>query len=133
MVTDHKPLLSILGSKAGIPPLAAARLQRWALILLAYQYDLIFKKTQDHGNADALSRLPLATEEKDGAAVVAEQGYRTTFEDPSNTHTQIRQATRNDPVLTKVITYLQTGWPSNDLDPSLKPFQSREAELTIDE
>ena len=31
--TDHKPLLAILGSKKGVPTLAAARMQRWALIL----------------------------------------------------------------------------------------------------
>ncbi len=30
-VTDHKPLMSILGSKKGLPTLAAARLQRWAI------------------------------------------------------------------------------------------------------
>ena len=28
LVTDHKPLTSILGAKSGIPTLAAARLQR---------------------------------------------------------------------------------------------------------
>ena len=33
IVTDHKPLTAILGPKKGIPPLAAARLQRWAWIL----------------------------------------------------------------------------------------------------
>ena len=33
LVTDHKPLLSILGPKNAIPPLAVARLQRWAVLL----------------------------------------------------------------------------------------------------
>lgn len=54
------PLLSILGPKSGIPSLAAARMQRWALILAAYVYDLEFRKAEDHGNADMLSRFPLA-------------------------------------------------------------------------
>lgn len=35
LTTDHKPLTTILGPKQGIPTLAAARLQRWALILAA--------------------------------------------------------------------------------------------------
>ena len=39
IVTDHKPLIAILGPKKGIPPLAAARLQRWAWTLSAYLYD----------------------------------------------------------------------------------------------
>ena len=33
LVTDHKPLLAILGPKAELPTLVAARLQRWAVIL----------------------------------------------------------------------------------------------------
>ena len=60
IIADHKPLTAILGPKKGIPPLAAARLQRWAWILSAYQYDLKFRPTGQHGNADGLSRLPLA-------------------------------------------------------------------------
>ena len=42
LMTDHKPLTSILGPKQGIPPLAAARMQRWALLLSAYTYDIKF-------------------------------------------------------------------------------------------
>ena len=66
MVTDHKPLTSILGAQFGIPTLAAARLQRWALILAAYQYKLLYRKSSDHANADALSRLTsgISKEEK---------------------------------------------------------------------
>ena len=59
LLTDHQPLTTILGPKKGIPPIAAARLQRWAVQLAAYTYDIQFKSTHDHGNADALSRLPL--------------------------------------------------------------------------
>ena len=33
LVTDHRPLHKILGPKQGIPTLAAARLQRWAIVL----------------------------------------------------------------------------------------------------
>ena len=58
LVTDHKPLTFILGAQCGFPTLAAARLQRWALILAAYQYKLLYRKSNDHANADAPSRLP---------------------------------------------------------------------------
>ena len=33
LVTDHRPLTAILGPKKGLPSLAAARLQRWAVLL----------------------------------------------------------------------------------------------------
>lgn len=45
MVTDHKPLTTLLGPKSGITTLAAARLQRWALLLAAYQYDIEYRST----------------------------------------------------------------------------------------
>ena len=43
--TDHKPLVTILGPKSAIPTLglAAARMQRWALILSAYHYKIEYQ------------------------------------------------------------------------------------------
>ena len=38
-------------------PLATARMQRWRLILAAYQYETEYRKSAEHVNADALSRL----------------------------------------------------------------------------
>ena len=46
LLTDHKPTLAALG------------MQRWALILQAYQYDIEYRKSELHVNADMLSRLP---------------------------------------------------------------------------
>ena len=61
IVTDHKPLNStILGPKIRVSTVAAARLQRRSLLLSAYYYELEFRSTSEHGNVDALSRLPLS-------------------------------------------------------------------------
>ena len=57
LLTDHRPLTTILGPKKGMPAIAAARLQRWAVQLAAYTYDIEFKSTHDRGNANALSCL----------------------------------------------------------------------------
>ena len=59
LIMDHKPLITILGPKQRVPLIAAARMQRWALLLSAYSYTIRFRSTQAHGNADGLSRLPL--------------------------------------------------------------------------
>lgn len=48
LITDHKPLLKILGPKTGVPPLAAAKMQRWALILAAYTYEIQYKPSEQH-------------------------------------------------------------------------------------
>ena len=59
LITDHKPLLGLLNENKPIPSHASARIQRWALTLAAYEYALVSRRTNAHGNADALSRLPL--------------------------------------------------------------------------
>ena len=58
LVTDHKPLTALFGPKKGTPLLAANRLGRWALWLNQFDYTIEYQKTANHGNADALSRLP---------------------------------------------------------------------------
>ena len=62
LATNHRPLLRILGAKEGVPTLAAARLQRWALILSVYSYELEYRAGQDNKEADVLSRLPIPVE-----------------------------------------------------------------------
>ena len=59
ITSDHKPLLGLLGENKGVPVMASARMQRWALTLAAYEYRLVYKGGKDNGNSDALSRLPL--------------------------------------------------------------------------
>ena len=59
LITDHKPLTTILGPYHAIPTLAAAHLQRWAITLSSYNYQIQFCSTKVHANADGLLRLPL--------------------------------------------------------------------------
>ncbi|KAM7293653.1 uncharacterized protein ISCGN_023255 [Ixodes scapularis] len=58
-VTDHKPLLGLLGPDKAVPVQASPRVVRWALTLAAYRYKLVYRPGKDLGPADALSRLPL--------------------------------------------------------------------------
>ncbi|XP_073841558.1 uncharacterized protein [Musca autumnalis] len=69
--TDHKPLLTIFGSKKGIPVYTANRLQRWALILLTYDFDIKYTNTKDFGHADVLSRLISAHEKPSDEYIIA--------------------------------------------------------------
>ena len=39
--------------------MAAARVQRLAITLQAYEYNLVYKQGKANANADALSRLPM--------------------------------------------------------------------------
>lgn len=106
LVTDHKPLLAILGDKVGLPTLVAARLQRWAITLAAYSYEIEYRSTKKMGNADALSRLPVesAPREHDGSVLLVE------CHDLPMTAKMIRHATKQDPVLSRIAQSLVTGY-----------------------
>ena len=59
LVTDHKPLIALFSSKKAASSQASGRVQRWSLNLGMYEYTISFEPTSAHGNADALSWLPL--------------------------------------------------------------------------
>ena len=49
---DRKPLISIFGSKKGLPTHTANRLQRWGTILLNYDFDMEFLPSKKLGHTD---------------------------------------------------------------------------------
>lgn len=53
--TDHKPLMFIFHPDRGVPEVSANRLQRYALFLTAYNYEIEYVKS-DNNCADYLSR-----------------------------------------------------------------------------
>lgn len=55
--TDHKPLIYIFSPKKGIPQMAASRVQRWAVLLAAYDFDIRHIKGQNNKAVDSLSRM----------------------------------------------------------------------------
>ena len=132
LVTDHKPLLSILGPKRGIPPLAAARMQRWALLLSAYRYTIEFRPTECHGNADGLSRLPLPNTLQVGNPQDPTVFNLTQLASLPMTAKEVAAATRSDTLLRKLLRYLQRGWPS-EVDNRLLPFVRRKESLSVEE
>ena len=133
LLTDHKPLTTILGPKSGIPSLAASRLQRWALILSDYQYEIQYRNTKVHGNADSLSRLPLplppsfpsSTKEATMFNIHQISVFPITAQ-------QIASSTMRDPVLSKVLLYTKQGWPSHTSG-ELQPYRLRQTEITVEQ
>ncbi|UYV83362.1 K02A2.6-like, partial [Cordylochernes scorpioides] len=128
LITDHKPLVSILGPRAGIPTLSTSRLQRWGLTLAAYTYEIKFRRTQDHGNADLLSRLPVESNEK---PVLNQTFILSYVEDLPVTAAEIGVETKKDEVLSVVKRYTQQGWPER-VGEHLRPYFQRKLELTMD-
>jgi hypothetical protein len=126
--TDHKPLVSIFGEKGGIPSMAASRLQRWAVILSGYRYDIEYVPTDKNG-ADALSRLPVGRQAPDKAEITYVQFVQDFLPITSD---QVRDRLKTDELLRKVVIYLQSGWPSKCEDPELQPYWVRRHELYLE-
>ena len=131
LVTDHKPLVAILGAHQGLPTLAAARLQRWAVFLLGYQYTLEFRSTTKHCNADAFSRLPRAETEYTLGKEASAFNVHQLEELAPITPKQLVAATAADPVLCRVLRYCRDGWPTT-VAKELQPYQQKEAELGLE-
>ncbi|XP_041769712.1 uncharacterized protein K02A2.6-like [Anopheles merus] len=136
--TDHQPLLRIFGSKKGIPVYTANRLQRFALTLLLYDFEIEYVPTEKFGNADVLSRLMdkhekpeqdfiIASIELDndvGALVKnAAKSLPLAFE-------HVARESHNDPLLQVVYNYIQSGWPKNIDNAELKYFYARRESLS---
>ena len=132
LVTDHKPLVSILGPTKGIPLTAAARLQRWALFLAGYQYQIEFKPTLKHGNADGLSRLPLSSSTEDNVDDVETTLFNIAqIEYLPVTAEQVQRATAKDALLSRVLQFTKLGWPTA-VDESLLGYFNRRHEISVE-
>lgn len=131
ILTDHKPLLGLFKESKQIPAMAAARIQRWALTLAAYEYTIVFKEGKKHCNADGLSRLPLqvtvSVKPQHGETVLLMEQVETM----PVTAQQIRLWTSKDPVLSRVKDYVLKGWPQSVDDKRLQPYLARQTELSI--
>ena len=108
---DHKPLTTILGPNQGIPSLAAARLQRWAIQLAGYSYEIRFCQTTQHCNADGLSRLPLKDKSPVGNPPDPAIFNICQVDALPVTASDLQTATHTDPILGKVLTYVKRRWP----------------------
>ena len=126
LVTDHKPLLGLLKEDQATSPQASSRIK---LFLTSYEYSLRFRNTTAHANADALSRLPLpeepATTAKEPELVLLAEHLAESPVTASN----IQRWTKRDKDLSRVLQYVQQGWPTEG-DAELEPYSSRRLELS---
>ena len=132
LVTDHQSLTSIFNPSKEIPQTSTSRLARWALFLMQYEYDIVYRSTRKHLNADCLSRLPMAASKSvtldPECSVLNIQSIESLYIDAVT----IAKSSRADPVLSKVIYCIKYGWERNQAI-ELQPYFIRRNELTIEE
>lgn len=129
LITDHAPLTALFGEKKPIPAHAAARMVRWAIILSAYDYTIVYRKGTDIVEADALSRLPKKIEDVEDELIQ----FFAPFPEVPMTAREIENATRKDPLFSKVLDRTLQGWPEYmDKSDPLRPFFVRKNELSVE-
>ena len=128
--SDHQPLSYLFSETKGVSQTASSRIQRWALTLGAYHYNIRHKPGATLSNADALSQLPRpATTSGDclpGDLVHLIDHLSATPVNAAN----IKDWTAKDPLLSKVKQYIMAGWPETQLGEEFKPYRSRWKELS---
>ena len=129
--TDHKPLERVLNPDKMTLPMAAARIQRWALILSAYDYAIQYREGNLNANADALSRLQLpetpSSTPVPGETVLLMELLETT----PITADQVKDWTRRSPVLARILKFIKQGWPSKCSEAELQPYFQRRDALSV--
>ena len=87
--------------------------------------------TQNHSNADTLSRLPLE-QVTDEATITFDTIFSLgQVEVFAITAKQVAAATSKDPVLVKVLQFVYSGWPDS-VDAMLKPYFNCKNEISIE-
>lgn len=129
--TDHKPLVSLFGPRNGIPQMAASRLQRWAIKISAYTYDIEYVRSKDNG-ADGLSRLPVPSKtlKATDCLELPEQTYLHFAQNEMLLDfSELKKQTQRDPILGRVLSYIRDGWPNELEIRALQPYYNRRKEL----
>ncbi|XP_055347368.1 uncharacterized protein K02A2.6-like [Paramacrobiotus metropolitanus] len=135
LLTDHKPLLSVFGKRKGVPVVMANRLQRWALLLMGYTFSIEYRRTEEFGQADGLSRLPLHSTQLEkypnlGMDNVASALHVESAENIPVSVEDIARETAADAELQEVRQCISRGWPDSVSD-RIRPYKKVQHELGV--
>jgi hypothetical protein len=133
LLSDHKPLMHILSESKATPAMASARLQRWALLLGAYDYRIEYRAGTEQANADALSRLPCHAQPSRVPTPPETVHLMEHLASTPVSASQIRMHTNRDPLLSEVKQLVQQGWPGRMEGKStdMQPYERRKNELSL--
>lgn len=132
--TDHRPLITIYGSKRGVSAHASNRLLRWGLKLNCYDFDI---NTKQFGYVDMLSRLIPKNNNPEDLVVAnirlveESQVLQATAAHLPVSFKDIKAATLEDNTMQLVKSYIQTEWPDGELSWELKELRRRREGLAV--
>ena len=108
---------------------------------MGYDYHIVYRKSADHANADALSRLPIGSDpnfDKDESIVEIDNEVNmldshVILNLPLSAKT-VADYTRKDPILAKVLHFVTNGWPTtwphNQVKNKVRTYLNAQTEIT---
>nr|XP_047146105.1 uncharacterized protein K02A2.6-like [Hydra vulgaris] len=127
LISDHRPLEFIFDSNKELPKVTSARILRWAIQMMAFDYEISYKKRENIPHADALSRLSFLPQngEKD------QETFIHLVESDIENLEQIIKETENDRVLMDIKTRIRkNNWSRCSV--TERPYKSIRNKLTIE-
>ncbi|XP_011883709.1 PREDICTED: uncharacterized protein LOC105570867 [Vollenhovia emeryi] len=106
LITDHRPLTQIFSPTKSLPIYTALRMQHYSLFLQGFNYDIKYRKSELHSNADCLSRLPIPRNSDVQDPVDVFQ--LSTFDTLPITAQEVATATATDKELSKLLQILKS-------------------------
>lgn len=129
-VTDHQPLLGILGPQKPTAQVLSPRMTRWCIKLSAYDYSIIYRRGKNHQNADALSRLPLQ-ERLDEPWPPGDVLLFEALSRPPLTAAEIARLTQQDSIMQRLYKAVQDGTVEKLTGDEFAPYRRRATALAL--
>jgi len=121
--TDHKPLIYIFHPEKPVPLTTSARLSRWALELMCYDFSIEHISGKEIVHVDTLSRL---SQNEEAETIFSTQ---VPFRE-NDISSQIQVFGTSDELYQQLMTYIRTGdWPCT---PNLYVFRREKMKLTVE-
>ncbi|XP_046396811.1 uncharacterized protein K02A2.6-like [Ischnura elegans] len=118
LCTDHKPLVALLGTK----PLSelSARVQRFRMRLMRFDYEVIYVPGKKLYTPDALSRSPISKTPKEGDILTDEdvelyvEAVKADLPMSDKLMKEVLKAQREDERTRRITKYVKEGWPRKE-------------------
>ena len=133
--TDHKPLVTLLGSK-NLDELPA-RVQRFRMRLMRFTYSIMYVPGKNLTVTDTLSRAPVSISCAEDDELRPEVEIFCSCSDAEFTCNRARleeflQAQEEDDVCQRLTSYCEKGWPKRcRVEGAIKPYLPVASELTL--
>ena len=127
--TDHQPLITLFGANKGIPTSTSARIYRWAIELMRYDYTIKYVSGPCIPHADALSRLRFSSNDEDPEVVTAIINC-VQFEPPVLDQSLVKRELESDGLMMRVMQRVVSGVWTNCSEVE-KPFLVNSSRLTV--